>query len=319
MKLLFLGDGAWARMALEKISSSGELDIRGVILRAGRPDPALRGMAERLSVPVAVFDDINSPAASDFISSCGAELGVSMSYNQVIRKATRGLCRLGFINCHAGMLPLYRGMNIINWAILNGEKEIGVTVHFIDDGIDTGDIIAQKSVPVDDADDYGSVIEKAAPVCSELLFESLKAIASGSAARRVQSHLPGTYFSFRRAGDEYIDWNWPSRRIFDLIRAIARPGPGAFTFADGRKLIVWKASLIPGSIDYISAPGEIVGRSGEGVAVKTGDNSILLRAVGYEAGEPFVPRFPIGKRLGINLAQKVIELEEEVGRLKGIR
>src|SRR5690606_11568598 len=113
------------------------------------------------------------------------------------------------INCHAGKLPYYRGRNILNWVLINDENEFGITVHYIDDGIDTGDLILQETFPITDNDNYKTLLEVAYVECGNLLYKAINKIQEGNVKPVSQStiHSVGFYCGIRRQGDEIINWN----------------------------------------------------------------------------------------------------------------
>lgn len=326
MRIGYFADGPWAHRALDRIIASPELELAMIVARNSAPDPVLRDYADRLGVPFLTDPNVNSPSFIAGIEDFAADLHVSMSFDQILKAEIIGSAPGGFINCHAGALPFYRGRNVLNWALINGAEEIGVTVHFVDEGIDTGDIVAQGFAPVGLDDDYGSLLEKAVELCADTLEDALLQISAGTAERRPQRdvHPVGFYCSTRREGDEWIDWSWTSKRVYDLIRAIAPPGPGARTYLGDARLAVLRAELIDSAPAYIDRPGTVVGRDPAGVVVKTGDATVRLTAVAELGdgglGEPAVPAFSIGTVLGVNpwielerTRQRLAELEARLG------
>ena len=157
MKIAFFGDGPWAHKALRAIKADSN-DVAIVVVRNDAPDQELISIAKELGIKFTSNKNVNEPEFIAELKALDADLGVSMSFNQIIRSELIELFPKKFINCHAGKLPEYRGRNILNWALINDEKEIGVTCHFIDEGVDTGDIIMQKTFAVNDTDDYASVL-----------------------------------------------------------------------------------------------------------------------------------------------------------------
>jgi methionyl-tRNA formyltransferase len=188
------------------------------------------------------------------------------------------LPKLGAINCHAGKLPFYRGRNVLNWALINDEREFGITVHHIDQGIDTGDIIMQQTFPITDDDTYSSLLNQAYVGCAVLLYDSIKALQSGTATRTPQRdlHPCGFYCVIRREGDERLNWNQPSRDVFNFIRAIGRPGPEARTFLCGAELRISRAVLIDEAPAYRGIPGSVLSVESDGLLVKTADSFIKV-------------------------------------------
>jgi len=317
MRIAFFGDGAWAALSLERLVQDGHEIIR-VVERIRPTDSSLTDEAGRRMIPVSRPRRVNSCEFVRRLVSWKPDISVSVSYDQVLRRPIIRSARLGFLNFHGGMLPKYRGRNVINWAIINNEREIGLTGHFVDEGVDTGDIVLQRSIPVDWTDTYGDVLRKVTAAMPALVSETVRLVSEGNPERRVQSDIPGTYFSQRGEGDEWFNWSDTSLNIYNKIRAIARPGPGARTLLNGRVVLVWRASYDMAWPKYIGTPGQVVGRvCGEGVIVKTGDSTILLREIQIEDGEPEVPCWRIGTRLGVDHHSVLRGLGARVPRCEG--
>ena len=300
LSILFFGDGPWAHKALEKIISKGYI-VTKVIVRNDYKDSKLIEIAQEYQIDYGWHENVNSVEFLSSVAHYNANLAVSMSFNQIIRNSTLEQFEYGFINCHAGNLPLYRGRNILNWALINDEKEIGVTCHYIDEGIDTGDIILQKTIPITEDDDYNSLLYKAIDLCPEVLVESIDLISEGM-AKVIRQPSQGSYFIQRKEGDEFIDWNWSSRRIFNFIRAITNPGPYAqswFLFKDKYyKILLKRASINENAINYICINGAVIGVVNGRPIIKTGDNSIIIEE--YEIINCNRKRIRVGDRLGVN-------------------
>ncbi len=281
MKIGYFADGPWAHKSLEKILKNDRFEIAFIVVRYDSADKVLAEYAQKLNVPLLKHKNVNSDEFLNNIRIFNVDINVSMSFNQILKSDIINLAPKGFINCHAGALPFYRGRNILNWVLINGEKEFGVTVHYVDEGIDTGDIILQKTQDIAPDDRYGDLLNKAYVLCADTLYEALCQIESGNAKRIQQAsiHPTGFYCSRRLPGDETIDWNWSSERIFNFVRGIAVPGPGARTFLSGNELIIDKAFLIPDMPSYIDKPGNVVGKNKDGIIVKTGTNAILISSV----------------------------------------
>ena len=201
-----------------------------------------------------------------------------MSFNQIFRKPIFSLPPLGTINCHAGKLPFYRGRNVLNWVLINDETEFGITVHYIDEGIDTGDIINQKTFPISDNDNYHSILQKAFIECSDLLYETLLQFIDKSNKRFKQSsiHPVGFYCGGRTNGDEIINWNQSSRDIFNFIRAISHPGPKATSFIGDKIIKINHSKIVNNSPIYKGIPGQLISKTKNGYLVKTLDSFIEI-------------------------------------------
>lgn len=321
MRIGYFADGPWGRRALERIKEAPELEVAYVVLRHDAPDPELKSRAGRLGVPTFAPEDINDPTVLEELAGHEPDLNVSMSYDQILRSEAIEMAPKGFINCHAGALPFYRGRNVLNWALINGEDRFGVTVHDIDEEVDTGDILTRKFAPIAPADDYASLLDKAAGLCADALLEAVDNLRRGTVARTPQEeiHPVGFYSSRRREGDEWIDWTWPTARVHNLVRALVPPGPGARTLLDGDPVVLLAAERIPQAPAYIDRPGTVVGRDEDGVVVKTGDTTLKVTTMADWDGEPsdpHVPRLPVGTIFGVNLQREVERLSGRIDRLE---
>jgi methionyl-tRNA formyltransferase len=301
MKILFFGDGQWATNSLLRLHGAG-WTVQGVVVRTRPTDSSLATAAQELGLHVWQPQRVNAPEFVEQVVELGPDLGVCVSYDQILRSHIRNVAPKGFINLHAGKLPLYRGRNVVNWALINGETEIGITSHFLDDGVDTGDIILQQTLPISWTDTYGDVLQRVVEKIPELVINSVSLIARGEAQRQPQAHLAGTYFPARGPGDEWLDWSDTSRNLHNKIRAITHPGPGARTTLNGRVVIIWRGFYDPSWPTYIATPGQVVGRvEGRGVIVKTGDSTVILEEVQFEDEDNArIPEWSIGTRLGID-------------------
>lgn len=254
------------------------MSVAFVVVRFDAPDGELKKMAEAANIPCFAVKNVNADEFISTIKSFNVDVNVSLSFNQILKRNIINAAPKGFINCHAGALPFYRGRNILNWAIINGETQFGVTVHYVDEGIDTGDIILQRFYPIEKTDRYGDVLSKAQKACAECLYDALILIDRNKvdAVKQESIHAVGFYCSGRVDGDEYIDWNWSSERIYNFVRGIAEPAPGARTFLNGIEYIVDRAELIDGAPNYIDKVGNVVGKNAKGIVVKTGDSTLLI-------------------------------------------
>lgn len=323
-RIVLFGDGAWARGTLQALQDEPGFELCGVVLRHASPDEALRDLAQGFGVRVYAPEKVNARAFVDEVRTLAPDVIVSVSYDQIFRAGMCEAARMATINCHAGALPFYRGRNVLNWALINGETSFGVTVHLVDPSrIDTGDILRQDTVPITPEDDYASVLEKAHRKCPETVMAALRELVAGTAQTVPQEsvHPVGFYCGGREEGDEWLDWSWPSRRIHDFVRAITHPAPGARTLLGEREIVVWKSELVPGAVDFLGTPGQVIGRDGAGITVKTGDNQLRVTSVSEvdSHGRPLereIPRYRIGTRLGVNLHAECLRLRRELNALR---
>jgi methionyl-tRNA formyltransferase len=314
MRIAYFGDGPWAHQALDRILADDAVDVRVIVPRYDTQDPELQRRAQTHGIDFLPIRNVNAPESLELLATYEADLLVSMSFDQIFRAGILNLCPRGAINCHAGALPFYRGRNILNWALINDAQEFGVTVHYMDEGIDTGDIVLQRTSPITDADDYATLLQRAVGLCAETLHEAVGLLAAGREQRIDQTmiHPVGFYTGRRVEGDEWIDWSWPSRRIFNFVRALTAPGPCARTSVAGTELAVVRAAMIPQAPTYLSTPGEVVGRDNHAVQVKTGDSTISLLEI-RAADEP---RLRIGTRMQSPVDLRIAALEARLTALE---
>tara|TARA_Y100000741_G_scaffold296713_1_gene237477 strand:+ start:352 stop:1254 length:903 start_codon:yes stop_codon:yes gene_type:complete len=282
IKIGYFADGKWSHKAFYKLIEDDSLEIKFIVPRNDTNDNILKKLAKEYKIDYLPEVSINSNEFLFAVRNYNCDLFISMSFNQIFKNTLINIPRLKTINCHAGKLPFYRGRNILNWVLINDEKEFGITVHYIDEGIDTGDIIIQELFPIDDNDDYSTLLDKAYLGCSELLYKAVKKIQKGNFKRISQNdiHPHGFYCGKRIKGDEILNWNQSSRNVFNFIRAISYPGPVARSFIKGVEMKINKARMIKDSISYNSTIGQIVGKYNQNLIVKTKDT--IIEIIDYE-------------------------------------
>ncbi|AKB17610.1 methionyl-tRNA formyltransferase [Methanosarcina sp. WWM596] len=217
----------------------------------------------------------------DYIKDSNPDLIVVCGYKYIIRNEIFNIPRFKSINIHPSYLPYYRGQHVVNWAIANGENETGVTIHFVDKGIDTGDIIVQKKIPILFEDSANTLHYRIYHEACELLKYVLNTISSGKVLQaEKQDDSKASYFRPRTPENGIIDWNRDGIEIYNLIRALVKPWPGAYGYIKGKKIIFWGAQFEADSSNY-SSLGEIIASSDSNfiISVKGGKLSIDNYAV----------------------------------------
>ncbi len=293
MNIGFFGDGPWSHLSLIKLLNDKSIKICFICARFDNPDIKLKEIALENKIDFLVNKNINSDSFYNKIITYNCDLFISMSFNQIFKKRIINHPKNKTINCHAGKLPFYRGRNILNWVLINDEKEFGITVHYMDEGIDTGDIILQKTYKINDQDNYSTLLDKAYSGCASLLYEAVQNIQDNNVIRRTQNKIDtiGTYCSSRIIGDEIIDWNQSSREIFNFIRAICSPGPQARTFLNKEQILINSSQYIIDAPSYKGIPGAVVGIGKQSFNVKTRDSFIKIIEWTYSS------KIKIGDRL----------------------
>jgi methionyl-tRNA formyltransferase len=216
---------------------------------------SLREAAESRGLPVRTpprpgDDDVR------VIRDLAPDLIFSFSYRRIIPESILTLARLGAFNIHGALLPRYRGRACVNHAVLNGETETGVTLHHMTARVDEGRIVDREAVPIGPDDTAHDVFKKLIPASRKMLHRSLPAILRGEAYGVEQDESQATYFGRRRPEDGLIDWSKGAGEIYNLVRAVTHPFPGAFSFLNGRKLFIWSARPHPG--EECTTPGVVV-------------------------------------------------------------
>lgn len=269
--------------------------------------PYFDSIRERAEAHGAVFYETRQAGASKWDSlweSTPIDLMLCVSWRYLIPSDVYQRARLGCFVFHDSPLPAYRGFAPTVWSIINGERETGATLFEIAEGVDSGAIVAQSSVPIGDNDTIAEVMERVTETYLALLEAQLPALLSGSAPRQGQNERQATYTCKRLPEDNRISWEHSSRVIHNLIRAVTTPYPGAWTTLDGRRLTIWSASKLDGFPPYVGRiPGRVVEiRRGEGVVVLTGDGAVLVRQVQRE-NETAVPAWEVLNSLSQTLGR----------------
>lgn len=220
-------------------------------------------------------DTVNTPEWIQTVSRLSPEVIFSFYYRHMISKDILNIPHSGGYNLHGSLLPTYRGRVPVNWVLVNGEKQTGVTLHHMIEKPDAGDIVGQKVVNIDFSDTARTLYDKLCKAAGTLLEEVLPLIREGKSPRTPQDLTKGSYFGGRRPEDGRIDWRWSAVRIYNLIRAVTEPYPGAFTFSPGgEKIMIWWALPKEDGI-HDHNPGQIEIENSN-VFVRAGEGRIKL-------------------------------------------
>ncbi len=199
--------------------------------------------AAELGIPVYAPEDANHPLWVERIRAMAPDVIFSFYYRHLLKGGLLALPPKGAFNLHGSLLPRYRGRAPLNWVLVNGEKETGVTLHRMVAKADAGAILAQKRVAIDDSDTALTLHHKLKAATKNLLTEVLPRIAAGTAEETEQDHAKATTVGRRTPEDGRIDWQKPARSLYNLVRAVTQPWPGAFSYAGTTKFIVWQAKV----------------------------------------------------------------------------
>lgn len=253
----------------------------------------IEALAKQESIPVKVTRSIKAEEDINILRDLNPILIIVMGWRTVIPVEVLNIPARGVIAVHESLLPKYRGFAPVNWAIINGERETGVTLFYLDEGVDSGDIIAQRKIPIGLTDTGSILYQKTKNASVEILLDYLEDIKKGTVTRIKQNEQKATYASSRTPDDGEISWDVSTKDIYNLIRALSDPYPGAFTSFEGKKIIIQKASIVASSRNFVGRiPGRVVGIGNGWVEVLTGDGILKIEELEVE-GE----RLPASKVL----------------------
>jgi UDP-4-amino-4-deoxy-L-arabinose formyltransferase / UDP-glucuronic acid dehydrogenase (UDP-4-keto-hexauronic acid decarboxylating) len=214
-------------------------------------------LAAARGIPVFAPTDINHPLWVKRIKELAPDIIFSFYYRNIVKQPILETPPAGCLNLHGSLLPQYRGRCPINWVLVKGEKETGVTLHYMTPKPDDGDIVCQNRITITDDDTAKSLHEKVARAASVMLDEILPQIKSGAAPRNPQDHSKATYYGGRRPEDGQIDWTVDAEEVRNLVRAVSRPYPGAFSYIANEKCLFWAVSRVPSGAENLD-PGTVV-------------------------------------------------------------
>ena len=287
-RILFFGYSEVGHDCLELLLSRGD-NVIALLTHEDNPDekiwfktPALA--ARGRGVPVHTPEKVGTPEWLDRIAQMRPDLILSVYYRNMISTKALALAPLGAFNMHGSLLPRYRGRAPINWAVLNGEPRIGMTLHRMVREPDAGAIVDQEGVDIGPRDTAEQAFRKVLPCARRVLARQIDALLAGTAAETPQDESGATYFGGRKPEDGRIDWTQPSLRIFNLVRAVTDPYPGAFTDVGRSRLMVWWAEHeSPAAQGRSGGPGEVL--SVNPLVVGTGDGALELARTEWR-GDP---------------------------------
>ncbi len=236
---------------------------------------SVRALADSHGIPW-LTGDINAPESVALLRELAPDFIFSFYYRNMIKPEALAIPRLGALNLHGSYLPKYRGRVPVNWAVINGEKETGATLHYMVEKPDAGDIVDQEPVAIEFTDTAHDVFTKVTDAAVTVIGRAWPLLAAGSAPRIPMDLKDGSYWGGRKAADGLIDWTKPAVTIYNLIRGVTHPYPGAFTYLDGEKVVIWSAWPVAG----IGEPGTIVAT--DPLTVATGDGLLELRSLQVE-------------------------------------
>jgi methionyl-tRNA formyltransferase len=255
---------------------------------------SVAAVAAEHGIPVALVDLSVPPELQARVAAIHPDYLFSFYFRRMLPPALLATARIAALNMHGSLLPKYRGRVPVNWAVLHGERETGATLHVMEAKPDAGDIVAQQAVPVLPDDTAKDVFDKVTVAAEIALWSVLPQLMRGQLPRRPNPLAQGSYFGGRKPEDGRLDWTRPAAELYNLIRAVAPPYPGAFFESGGRRLVVARArlarpeiaALLPEScgLGLHAAAGKLLARAGDGGVIH------ILEL--WDAGFPGTPLSP---------------------------
>lgn len=295
-RIIFMGTPAFAIPSLERIAKKET--VIAVFTQPDRPKgrgqkktaPPIKEIAQKLKIPCFQPESLKSETAVHEIEMLSPDLVVVVAYGLFLPKKILDIPKYKVINVHPSLLPKYRGAAPMQWALINGDKETGVTIAYIIEKMDAGDILMQKSIDIDDSDDYFSLEKKLSNIGSDLLSKTISFLKENKISPRSQNEKEATFAPKLRKEMGRINWQQPAHSILNLIRG-ANPWPGTFTICDREPLKIHHAKLL--TEERVGIPGKIQTVSAEGISVETSKGVLLLT----EVQKPNKKRMPISEFL----------------------
>jgi methionyl-tRNA formyltransferase len=298
VRIILIGQAAFAEKSLEKLVGNGEavvavycpLDPPG-----GKLDP-VKQKALQMGIPVRQHKTLKAPEVKDEFVALNADLAILAFVTQIVPPPVFNAPRLGSICFHPSLLPKYRGASAINWALINGESETGLTLFWVDQGIDTGPILLQKKVAVEPDDTTGSLyFNKIFPLGVEAIGEAVDLIKAGNPPRLMQDESKANYDPPCRDEHAKVDWSKPAQQVYNLIRG-CDPQPGAHTLWQGKMVRLFDARLQRENVS--SAAGTVTAVDGENLNIALNGGTLIVKKARGESGKVAAAEFARQAGLG---------------------
>jgi methionyl-tRNA formyltransferase len=281
-RLIFMGTPGFALPSLEALISHGE-EVLAVITQPDRPrgrgqrvsPPPVKELALSWKLPVLQPRSLKDPALAPQLKALGPELAIVVAYGRLLTHELLAVPALGFLNVHASLLPAYRGAAPINWALIRGERETGVTIQWVVHELDAGPIFLQERVPILEDDNLGALSGRLAERGAVLLVEALERLRRGEAVKEPQPREEITYAPPISREMRRLNWRLPAREVAGWIRGLD-PSPGAYARWQGEVLKLF-AARVKKAAGGAGAPGTVLGLGAQGLEIACGQGSILVQ------------------------------------------
>ena len=304
MRIVYLGTPDFAVLPLKALIDNG-YEVVAVVTNKDKPvgrkkiltAPPVKVLAMENGIPVYQYDRIRIEGVED-MKNLAPDLMITCAFGQILSQEILDIPRLGVVNIHASLLPKYRGASPIHFALLNGEKNTGITIMKTDIGVDTGDMISQSEISIGDEETCGELFERLSVLGAKSIIDALPSIIDGSAKLIKQNEDEATFTKIIKKEMALIDWDASAKEIFNKIRAF-NPAPIAFCYFNGEPFKIYSAKIVEGN----GAAGEILSAENE-LVIACGEDAISLKKVQKAGGsamgvEDFLRgnKFVVGEKL----------------------
>lgn len=286
---LFLGSRRGHAVLLKLIEARAE--IAGILCLVEDPHEEqfhlkVTAIAKEHNIPIYYSNAVKSAEYKNLLQQLKPDIAFAIGWRYLITQDAYNLPPKGTLIIHDSLLPRYRGFAPMNWAIINGEQETGVTLFHIAEGVDCGPIVDQLSTPINENDTAKTVDERIIKLYEEIIIKNLPALSAGTAKSQPQDDDVASYTCKRTPEDGEINWQQSASQIHNLIRGLTHPFPGAYTSLRGKRILIWGSEILAAQDNYIgNIPGRIIGKKNGMIEVLTGNGIIRLSRLQYEGEE----------------------------------
>ncbi len=302
MRLIFLGTPDFAVPSLRKIAQSGH-EILAVVTQPDKPrnrgvmtPSPVKEVALELGLKVLQYNRISREGVQD-IKDFAPDIMVTCAFGQILSRELLAIPKYGVINEHASLLPKYRGSSPIQWCVINGEKETGVTIMKTAYEVDSGDILFADKTEIDESETAGELFDRLSLLAADSIVKALDIIESGKAIYTPQNHNDATFCKMLSKADGLIDWNKSAVQIKDFVRGM-NPWPCAYTMLNGETIKIYKVSIANRQVDAES--GEIIQADKNGLIVACGNGCVSIEVLQAHCAKRMSAKdFLLGKKIAV--------------------
>jgi methionyl-tRNA formyltransferase len=306
LRIVFMGTPPLAATVLESLLGREQFDVVTAVTQPDQPKgrelklqpSAVKELASKRDLPVLQPERARDPQFIDAVRQLAPDLIVVAAYGQILPQALLDVPKFGCLNVHTSLLPKYRGAAPIQWAVLNGDAETGVTIMKMDAGLDTGDIVSEARTAITDSDTALTLHDRLAQIGGALLVRTIPDYVTGTLRPRPQPAEGASYARKIKKEDGRLDWSQPARVLWNRVRGLT-PWPGTYTLLQRPPAPMLLKILRAGPVeDRSGAPGEILAASGDGILVACGEGALRILELQREGGkrlnsQPFLAGFPL--------------------------